>query len=196
MIMNKWLKISDFDEEMIFTVLSQLHLSDEADIQLSLRDIELLPSIASQDMVQSGDPLIEVRVNKKKLQQLQAKVGEKQLIAETLGVVEETHSDLFEGVYEFNVSDQLAMYHLLMNANAIRQMIGLPDIAPPQLLNAMTAFQFEVSEPMRHMVMVTIDLEILKQAVSFARRSELEADKYNPHKNPFAGDFFNSGGGE
>ncbi|MBD3633659.1 MAG: hypothetical protein HUJ23_01980 [Methylophaga sp.] len=195
--MDYWKTITELDSEMIFNVISQYFLDEEsADIELSNRDREMIPHLAMKDLEQGGEPLVEIKINQEKLQQLQAKVKAKQQIAETVGEVEETHSDILEGVYEFCVTDQLAMYHLLMNANAIRQMTGLPDIAPPDLLNAMTAFQFEISEPMRHMAMVTIDLEILKQAVSFARRSELEADKYNPHKNPFAGDFFNSEGGE
>ena len=195
--MDHWKTITELDSEMIFNVISQYFLDEEsADIELTTRDREMIPHLAMKDLEQGGEPLVEIKVNQEKLQQLQAKVKAKQQIAETVGEVEATHSDILEGVYEFCVSDQLAMYHLLMNANAIRQMTGLPDIAPPDLLNAMTAFQFEVSEPMRHMALVTIDLEILKQAVSFARRSELEADKYNPHKNRFSGDFFNSEGGE
>jgi len=184
--MNHWQKLDDIDAEMISTVLWEFYSEFEEfdhDIPITIGDVEMLPQLAIRDMERGGEPLIDIRVNQKKLQQLQGSVRAKHQIAETVGELEETHSDREDGIYDFSVTDPTALHHILLNANALRQMNGLPDIAPAELFNTMTAYQHEVHEPMRHMVLVTIDLEVMKRAVEFARRSELEADNYNPYRN-------------
>lgn len=168
-----WKLISDLDTEIIFNVISQYDLDEDCtDIELTTRDREMLPQLAMRDMERGGEPLIEIRVNQKKLEQLKGTVRAQQEFSETTGELEQTHSDIEERIYDFTVTDDVAVYHLLMNANAMRQMNGLPDIAPAELLNTISTYQYEISDSMKHMVLCTIDLDVMEQALEYAKKEE------------------------
>lgn len=197
--MNKFQRIEDIDSELISSVFWEFYAEYEQgdhDVPLTIADVELLPEAAMQDLGAGGEPLVEIKVNIEKLEQLQAKIKAKQQIAETKREPLETHTDRQTRTYLFNVSCEKAMLMLLLNANSKRQSTGEPEIAPSDLLNTMTAYQLEGNAPMRSMVTCTIDLDLMEMALKFAKKSELEVDKDNPYINPFVWDFLNSDRGE